>query len=245
MKLKIDGSDLSWSSDDIFELEELPNSILIVGGGYIACEFACILNNLGIDVTQLIRGKRLLNEFDKDLATSLKESMIASGIELIVNDELSSINKKGNKLELILKSGGKKLKDNVLMATGRNPNLEGLNLENLGIKMNGIYIETNKFNQTNVPNIFAIGDVIDKPNLTPVAIEQGRVFSDNFFGGSKRLVNYKYVPKAVFTNPEIATVGLSEEDAIDIYSKSNIRIYKFTVFIQFFTPNIKVNIFII
>ena len=123
-------------------------------------------------------------------------------------------------------SGNKIQTNNILIATGRVPNLDPLNLEFLKLKMDGPYLDVDEFNQTSNANIFAVGDIINKPNLTPVAIEQGRVFSDNFFNYQKRKVNYEYIPKAVFTIPEISTVGLSEKRAKEIYSEENIKIFK-------------------
>ena len=225
-KLNIPGKELAWTSDDIFNLEKFPKSLTIVGGGYIACEFACIFTNLGTQVTQVIRGHNLLSQFDVDLSSFLKEKMINSGINLIFNEEVKAINSSELGLEVSLKSGLSEITDNLLMATGRKPNLKNLNLDHIGMNMDGKFIKVDKFNQTNLPNIFAIGDVIDKPNLTPVAIEQGRVFSDNFFGNLDRLINYDYIPKAVFTIPEISTVGLTEEEAHKLYSKENIRVFK-------------------
>ena len=125
-----------------------------------------------------------------------------------------------------MESGSKLLTDNILFATGREPALKRLNLNILNLKMDGIYLEVNELNQTSTSNIFAIGDIIKKPNLTPVAIEQGRVFADNFFSDLKRKVNYENIPKAVFTIPEISTVGLSEEKAKEIYSEENIKVFK-------------------
>ncbi len=225
-KLNIPGIEYAWSSDDIFELKDFPKTLLIVGGGYIACEFASIFKNLGTEVTQLVRGKNLLNGFDKDLSECLEKSMTALGIDLKFKNQLKSIKKINGNLESTLASGNKLLTQNILIATGREPNLERLHLENLNLKMDGAFLEVNELNQTSNPNIFAIGDVIKKPNLTPVAIEQGRVFADNYFAYHKRRVNYKNIPKAVFTIPEISTVGLSEEEAKEIYSEVNIKIFK-------------------
>ena len=226
IKLNIPGSEFSWSSNDIFELEKLPKSILIIGGGYIACEFACIFNNLGIHVTQLLRSNNLLNGFDLDLSSSLKETMKSSGVRLIFNDELIKIQKKEEFFDFILNSGQKFNAESFLYAIGREPNLDSLNIQELKLKMNGKFIEVNEFNQTNQSNIFAIGDVVDRPNLTPVAIEQGRVFADNFYGNLKRSINFEYIPKAVFSNPEIATVGLTEKEANNLYGSENIKIFK-------------------
>ena len=225
-KLNIPGVDLAWTSDDIFELEKFPKSILIVGGGYIACEFASIFRNLGTEVTQLIRGQHLLNGFDEDLSSCLEESPTFAQINIISNTQLKSIKKVNGNLESTLESGDKLLNNNILIATGREPNLLPLNLDFLNLKMDGQYLDVDELNQTSNANIFAVGDIINKPNLTPVAIEQGRVFSDNFFNDQKRKVNYEYIPKAVFTIPEISTVGLSEKRAKEIYSEKNIKIFK-------------------
>jgi len=225
-KLNIPGVDLAWTSDDIFELEKFPKSILIVGGGYIACEFASIFRNLGTEVTQLIRGQHLLNGFDEDLSSCLEESPTFTEINIISNTQLKSIKKVNGNLESTLDSGDKLLTNNILIATGREPNLLPLNLDFLNLKMDGQYLDVDELNQTSNANIFAVGDIINKPNLTPVAIEQGRVFSDNFFNDQKRKVNYEYIPKAVFTIPEISTVGLSEKRAKEIYSEKNIKIFK-------------------
>ena len=225
-KLNIPGIDLAWTSDDIFELDSFPESILIVGGGYIACEFASIFRNLGTEVTQLIRGRRLLNGFDEDLSSCLEESPTYSEINLISKNQLKSIERVNGNLESTLDSGDKILTNNILIATGREPNLLPLNLDFLNLKMDGPYLDVDELNQTSNANIFAVGDIINKPNLTPVAIEQGRVFADNFFNDQKRKVNYEYIPKAVFTIPEISTVGLSEKRAKEIYSENNIKIFK-------------------
>ena len=225
-RLNIPGTEFLWSSNDLFELNNFPDSILIVGGGYIACEFACIFRNLGIEVTQVIRSSNLLNGFDADLSTSLKDTILSSGIDLLFNEELASVSKKRDALEINFKSGIKRLFNSVLVAAGRTPNLDNLKLYSIGLEMEGEYLKVNEYNQTSKNNIFAIGDIIDRPNLTPVAIEQGRVFADNYYGGLSRLVNYKFVPKAVFTIPELASVGLTEEEAIEKYSEDNIKIFK-------------------
>ncbi len=225
-KLNIPGINLAWTSDDVFELEKFPKSILIVGGGYIACEFASIFRNLGTKVTQLIRGKNLLNGFDEDLSSCLEESATFTGINIISNTQLKSIKRVNGDLESTLNSGDKILTNNILLATGREPNLLPLNLDFLNLKMDGQYLDVDELNQTSNRNIFAVGDIINRPNLTPVAIEQGRVFSDNFFNDQKRKVNYENIPKAVFTIPEISTVGLSEKKAKEIYSEKNIKIFK-------------------
>jgi len=224
--LDIKGAEFAWSSDEIFDLNNFPKSILIVGGGYIACEFACIFNNLGTKVTQLVRSNKLLNGFDSDLSMSIQESMTSSGINLIFKDELISISKNNENFDLIFKSGFSKKEENVLIASGREPNIGNLNLDTLNLNMKGSFIDVNERNQTSQSSLFAIGDIIDKPNLTPVAIEQGRVFSDNYYGNKNRSICYEFIPKAVFTNPEISSVGLSEDEAINIYLNENIKVFK-------------------
>ena len=166
-KLDIPGIDLAWSSDDIFELNEFPKKLLIIGGGYIACEFASIFKNLGTEVTQLIRGKKLLNGFDEDLSECLEKSMTSLGIDLQFQNQLKSIRKINGDLESTLESGSKLISNNILVATGREPALKGLCLDTLNLKMDGIYLKVNELNQTSNSNIFAIGDIIKKPNLTP------------------------------------------------------------------------------
>ena len=225
-RLSIPGEDLAWSSDDVFELNNFPKKLVIVGGGYIACEFASIFINLGTEVTQLIRGENLLNGFDRDLSLCLENSLKSLGVELKFNNQLNSISKVENSLESTLDSGKKLISNNILVATGRKPFLEPLNLGQLNLYMDNDYLDVNELNQTSNQKIFAIGDIINKPNLTPVAVEQGRVFADNFFGDLKRKVNYENIPKAVFTIPEISTVGLSEEEAKTKYADENIKVFK-------------------
>ena len=225
-RLSIPGEDLAWSSDDVFELNNFPKKLVIVGGGYIACEFASIFINLGTEVTQLIRGENLLNGFDRDLSLCLENSLKSLGVELKFNNQLNSISKVESSLESTLDSGKKLISNNILVATGRKPFLEPLNLGHLNLYMDNDYLDVNELNQTSNQKIFAIGDIINKPNLTPVAVEQGRVFADNFFGDLKRKVNYKNIPKAVFTIPEISTVGLSEEEAKTKYADENIKVFK-------------------
>ena len=225
-KLNFPGIDLAWTSDDVFKLKSFPRSLLIIGGGYIACEFASIFKNLGTEVTQIVRGDSLLNGFDEDLSKCLEESMTSLEINIKFKNQLRSIKKVNGDLESTLETGKKLITNNILIATGREPALKPLNLDFLNLKMDGPYLKVNELNQTSNSNIFAIGDITNKPNLTPVAIEQGRVFADNCFANLERKVNYENIPKAVFTIPEISTVGLSEEIAKEIYSEQNIKIFK-------------------
>ncbi len=222
----IEGASLGWTSDDMFILKSLPNKIIIVGAGYIACEFACILQGLGVEVTQIVRGERILRGFDLELSSSLTEAMLNKGINIIFGENLSSI--KGTPGSLIIKTNtGKELESNgLLFATGREPFLEGLQLEKVGIEIFENKIKVDSENKTNISNIFAIGDVTDRINLTPVAIDEGRKFADRNYGKSDRKVNYDFVPYAVFSQPEIASVGITEEKAIQSVGKDNIKVYR-------------------
>ena len=222
----IQGASLGWTSDDMFLLKSFPNEITIVGAGYIACEFACILNGLGIEVTQLVRGERLLRGFDLELSLALTEAMKRKGINLRFGENVSSIKDKSGSL-IISTSTHKEFESNgLLFATGREPYLEGLKLEQSGVEIIDNKIRVDSESKTNISNIFAIGDVTNRINLTPVAIDEGRSFADRNYGVSSRKVNYDFVPYAVFSQPEIASVGMTEEKANKTIGKDNIKVYK-------------------
>ncbi len=225
-KPNIQGASLGWTSDDMFLLKNFPDEITIVGAGYIACEFACILQGLGVKVTQLVRGERLLRGFDFQLSLALAEAMKSKGINLRFGENVSSI--EGIIGSLIIKtSRGTEFNSNgLLFATGREPYLEGLKLEKSGVSIIDNKIKVDSESKTNISNIFAIGDVTNRINLTPVAIDEGRSFADRNYGESNRKVNYDLVPYAVFSQPEIASVGMTEEKAIQSIGKDNIKVYK-------------------
>ena len=222
----IQGASLGWTSDDMFLLNSFPKTITIVGAGYIACEFACILQGLGVEVTQLVRGERLLRGFDHELSSALSEAMKSKGINLRFGENISSI--QGTSGSLIIKtSKDKKFTSNgLLFATGREPYLEGLKLEHSGVEIIDNKIKVDNESKTNISNIFAIGDVTNRINLTPVAIDEGRSFADRNYGESNRQVNYDLVPYAVFSQPEIASIGLTEEKANELIGKDNIKVYR-------------------
>ena len=222
---KIKGAELGWVSDDIFCLERFPKDIVIVGAGFIACEFASIFNGLGIKVTQIIRSNKLLRGFDSDLSTTLKEEMELKGVDLHFAASPVSIIKKGINLEVNLNTGKSISCTGLLFATGRKALIKRLVLDKAGIQYNQNEIIVDSSNRTNISNVFAIGDVTNRINLTPVAIAQGRLFSDGIFGNKKKAsINYDLVPKAVFSQPEIASVGLSEDEAIERFGKEGIEI---------------------
>ncbi|MDG1168312.1 MAG: glutathione-disulfide reductase [Sulfitobacter sp.] len=228
-------ADLGIVSDDIFHLEQLPKSILIVGGGYIACEFACIFNGLGVEVTQYYRGAQVLRGFDDEARGLVAESMIENGVDLHLgtnivemaraSDGATTANGSG---PIWVKStnGSEKTFDLVLFATGRDPSTHKMGLEEIGVKQGRRgEILVNEYSQTDVPSVYAIGDVTDRVNLTPVAIREGMAFVQTVFGGTPTPVDHDLIPSAIFTQPEMGTVGLSEEQArereeVEIYCTS-------------------------
>ncbi len=222
----IPGAELGWISDDVFLQEQFPKKVVVVGGGYIACELACIFNGLGINVIQLVRGNSLLRGFDSELSASLYESMIRDGIEIHLCCQISSLEgeighlKAATNCDQIINCGA------VLFATGRSPLLNGLNLESVGVKCSGDKVLVDINQSTNIKHIYAIGDVTDNINLTPVAIAEGRAFADSIYGNKPSHVDHSLVASAVFSQPEIATVGLTEEQAVKTYGEKNVCIYR-------------------
>ncbi|RMF38207.1 MAG: hypothetical protein D6754_08025, partial [Alphaproteobacteria bacterium] len=192
----------------------LPERIVVVGGGYIACEFACILSKLGVEVIQLYRRDRLLRGFDDDIRDHLTESVAADGIDLRLHEDVTAISGARGALTIALKSGQSIKAGEILFATGRRPNSAGLGLEALGVGIApGGAIEVDEWSQTAVPSIFAVGDVTDRIALTPVAIREGQAFAETVFGGRPTSMDHRLVASAVFTLPEIGTVGLTEAEA--------------------------------
>lgn len=245
-------------SDDIFHMESLPKSILIVGGGYIACEFACILNGLGVEVTQYYRGAQVLRGFDEEARGLVAEQMHERGVDLKVGTnilemapaserntdaetgamggmaqelvELAKMHEKASDTSgpiwVKSTSGSEGVFDMVLFATGRDPNSTDMGLEELGVGLGRRgEIEVDEYSQTKVPSIYAIGDVTNRVNLTPVAIREGMAFTETVYKNNPTAVDHALVPSAVFTQPELGTVGLTEEQAreqepIEVYCTS-------------------------
>lgn len=233
---------LGMVSDDIFGMETLPKSVLIVGGGYIACEFACILNGLGVEVTQYYRGAQVLRGFDDEARGLVAEMMKEQGVNLHVGtnivemraaadvDGTVAATTMGNPLDASVAesttggpiwvkatNGDTREFDKVLFATGRAPNSKDLGLEALGVVLDRRgAIEVDAYSKTAVDNIYAIGDVTDRIQLTPVAIREGMAFTETVFKGNPTAPDHALVPSAVFTQPELGTVGLTEEQARDV-----------------------------
>ena len=210
----VPGAELAWVSDDMFLQERFPDQVVVVGAGFIACEFAGILRGLGVGVTQLVRGEQLLRGFDSELSGVVLEGMQEKGINLRFEQGLAAIEGQPKDLTVVTKSGDRLPCGGVLLATGRQPFLSGLGLDAAGVVVEGRRIPVDADLATNHSHIFAVGDVTDRICLTPVAVDEGRAFADSVFGSTPRQVNYDLVASAVFSQPELATVGLSEQEAI-------------------------------
>ena len=212
------------SSDEAFDLKKLPKNILIMGGGYIAVEFASIFNGLGVNTSLCVRGKRILSDFDKEISEFLMQQMQEKGVKIIVEDFPEKIQLKQKGYQVFFKNKTRRY-EKVMGALGRVPNISKLKIENAKIKLNfkGA-IHTDDLFKTSAKNIYAIGDVIDKVQLTPVAISEAMTFVNNLKSNNKKKFNYKNIPTAVFSNPNYAFVGYSENEAKKIYKK--IKVYK-------------------
>jgi len=215
------------TSNECFLLEKLPASIVIIGAGYIGMEFASIFNGLGVHVTVLYRGEQVLRDFDMDLRDGLAEAMRNRGIDLRMDTDVASIEKEGQDYRVHLRRGDSIAAELVIAATGRVPNTSGLGLEKLGVTLgpNG-RIVVDKFSRSSVDNIYAVGDVTDRKNLTPVAIHDANALAETLFNDNPTEVDYGFVPTAVFSQPEIGTVGLSEEKARELKGAAGVDIYK-------------------
>ena len=223
----VSGKEHLITSNECFQLEALPASIAIIGAGYIGMEFASIFSGLGVAVTVLHRGDQILRDFDNDLRDGLAEAMRDRGVDLRMNANIAGIEKEGECFRVALKEGGSVSAALVMAATGRKPNTGGLGLEQAGVELgwNG-HVVVDEYSKSSVDSIYAVGDVTDRVQLTPVAIREGTAFIETVFEGSPKCMDYAFIPTAVFSEPEIGTVGLSEEEArdkhrlVDIYKAS-------------------------
>ncbi|GER06515.1 glutathione-disulfide reductase [Iodidimonas muriae] len=204
------------TSNEAFHLKELPKDIVIVGGGYIAVEFAGIFNGLGSNVTLVYRRDRILRGFDEDLRIRLQKAMQDKGIKILCHTDVEAIEKTGDGLSLTLNSGESLKADQLMYAIGRRPYTEGLGLERAGVALdtNGA-VTVDDYSRTNVENIYAVGDVTDRIALTPVAIKEGHAFALTRFKGTPVSPDHHNVASAVFSHPPIGTVGMTEDQAID------------------------------
>jgi glutathione reductase (NADPH) len=228
---RFDGIELGITSDAVFDLKTFPRKLVIGGAGYIAMEFAGLFAALGSDVTVVCRGSNVLRGFDEDVRQAVTGSYTNRGIKLMFGDSIRRLERRdvgcgdqAGRIDVTTEQGGRLAADQVLLAFGRTPNTTSLGLDRAGVKTGAdgaIIVDANS--RTNIPNIYAVGDVSNQFNLTPVAIREGHAFADSVFGKKAWQVDYSNVPTAVFSSPEIGTVGLTELEAraqylaVDIY----------------------------
>lgn len=213
------------TSNEAFHLDEFPNRVIVAGGGYIAVEFACIFHGLGAETHLIYRGEQILRGFDNEVRQFLFDEMSKKGIHIHLQDVFTRVEKAADGLHVHTKLGKEIVVDQAMFAIGRKPAIEGLGLEKAGVKLNAKgAIEVDEFSKTSVDNIYAVGDVTDRVNLTPVAIREGHAFADTVYGGKKVVVDHSCIATAVFSQPEIGTVGLGQEEAMEAYG--DIDIYR-------------------
>ena len=219
------GAELTITSNEVFDLEPFPHRLLVIGGGYIACEFASIFNGLGSRVTQLYRGAQVLRGFDDDVRAFVAAEMAKKGVDLRLNARVTALRRCPGGLLATLGDGSVVEVDVVLAATGRRPNVGGLGIEAAGIRLtaSGAIAVDDGF-RTSVPHVFAVGDVIDRVQLTPVALAEAMTVVDHLFGDGRRSMVYEHIPTAVFTHPNVGSVGLTEAQARERHGR--LRIYR-------------------
>jgi glutathione reductase (NADPH) len=227
----VPGTDLMMTSDDLFRLESLPERIVVIGGGYIGVEFAGIFKGFGLDVALVHRREHVLSGFDEDVRCFVTDQLQAQGIELHMGQTVEDTVRRGDRLHLTLSTGDELVAGAVLCAVGRVPNTHGLGLEACGVQLDERdAIVVNEHFQSNVPSIYAVGDVIDRHQLTPVALAEGQCVARNLFSGNPaETVAYEQIPTAVFCNPPVGTCGLTEGEARERYERV-------TVFMSEFRP---------
>jgi glutathione reductase (NADPH) len=227
------GSEHVLTSNEMFYLDQLPKSAVVVGGGYIAVEFAGILNGLGVDTHLVYRGDQLLKTFDREMSDKIVEGMARKGVNIHLETQISAIQAQNEGFNIDFLSGDSMGADLVLYATGRIANTADLGLENtsIGLRHDGSIPVNNSF-QTQEPSIYALGDVIDRVQLTPVAIQEAMVLVDHLYGDGTTSIDYDNIPTAVFCQPEFATVGLSEEAARSTYEHISVYTADFKPMLQ-------------
>ncbi|HEY9825170.1 MAG TPA: glutathione-disulfide reductase [Stenomitos sp.] len=230
VKPDIPGGEYTITSDDVFHLPQQPKHLVILGGGYIGVEFACILNHLGTKVTQILKYNKILRGFDEDIRDEIQGAMERHGIRIIQNMKQVAIAKTdaGVSVTVTTENGEEVVSADAvsLAAVGRKPLLDNLGLEHTKVEVVNGAIAVDHHSQTAQDNIFAVGDCTNRINLTPVAINEGRAFADTYFGNKPRQMSYDNVPTAVFSYPEAATVGLTEEEARAQYGDDAIKVYR-------------------
>jgi glutathione reductase (NADPH) len=223
----VPGIEHAITSNEIFDLPQLPKRLLIIGGGYIAVEFASLFARLGVTVSMCMRADNILRGFDEDMRTGLREAMVEGGVSFHFGALPLLIEKSAGAMRVTLTDGGEIFADQVMIATGRKPHTNGLGLENAGVVVDELgAVKVDAASRSTTPSVYAVGDVTNRLNLTPVAIREAHAFADSVFGDKPTVVSHDNVPTAVFTTPEIGTVGMSEHsarllhDVVDIYRTS-------------------------
>ena len=231
----IPGREYAITSNEVFDLPSLPKRMLIVGGGYIAVEFAAIFARLGTEVFLAVRGENVLRGFDDDLRCGVRDGLAHAGVKLHFGMQPTRIEKTAVGYHVSLTKGALLDVEQVMLATGRRPNTAGLGLEKVGVELDRLgAVKVDAFSKTNIESIYAVGDVTNRVALTPVAIREGHAFADTVFGGKPEAVVHSGIPTAVFSSPELGTVGLHETEAramfdcVDIYM-ANFRPLKATL----------------
>jgi glutathione reductase (NADPH) len=234
-KPQLPGIEHAITSNEVFHLPVLPNRVVVVGGGYIAVEFAGVFAGLGARVTQLYRGPQILRGFDDDVRYFLAAEIAKKGIDLRLNSDVAAIEKRADGLTVVLQDGSTIVTDCVLYATGRKPKTDGMGLETVGVALgDDSAVKVDAYSKTNIDNIHAIGDCTNRVNLTPVAIKEGMAYADTVFGNKPWPMDHTTIASAVFSQPPVATVGLTEAEArqqfgkLDIY-KANFKPLKHTL----------------
>ena len=232
---EIPGAELAITSNETFDLAQLPERIVIVGGGYIACEFACIFNGLGVEVVQLYRSDMILRGFDMDVREICCDEMRKTGVDVRLNENAVKLEKGSGGITVTSSQGNSLEADQIMFATGRAPNTGGIGFDRVGIELNHKgAVNVDSGSCSNIANIYAVGDCTDRVNLTPVAIHEGRCLAETLYNNNPQIPDHRDIATAVFTQPEIGTVGMSEEDArihcaaVDIY-KTRFRPLKHTL----------------
>lgn len=222
--LPFEGNEHCITSNEIFHLEEQPKRLVVMGGGYIAIEFAGIFNALGSKVTLVNRSETILRSYEQGIVEKLPPLMQARGMDLQFSAQIEKVEKQDDGSLLVLLSNGKVIEaDQVLIATGRAPNSKGLGLENAGVELGPKgEILVDEYSKSSCDSIYAVGDVTDRVQLTPVAIREGHAFADTVFGGKKRAIDHATIPTAVFSQPSISSVGLTEVQARERFGEVNI-----------------------
>ncbi len=224
---EIEGAEHCIISDDVFDLPELPKSMVVLGAGYIALEFACIFAQLGTKITVVYRGNEILRGFDHDVRQHLHHEMEKKGVKFIFNTNIESVKPEGKLRNVKLNSGATLEAEQVLLATGRKPNTKNLGLLSAGVELEWDgRIAVDEYSRSKVPSIYAVGDVTDRVNLTPVAIHEAMCLIETLYKDNPTMPDHTLVPTAVFTQPEIGTVGMSEEQAAEMCR--DLKVYKAT-----------------